>query len=90
MRRCPDIRFVLAHAGGAAPYLAWRLEQTGKRLPQMEEAPEGVIAALQAKSVFRYGRRTEGSPAPSTSPLPACRNAISISSGEPLGSTPTP
>ncbi|HEV7253461.1 MAG TPA: amidohydrolase family protein [Mesorhizobium sp.] len=60
LQRCPDIRFVLAHAGGAAPDLAWRLEQTGKRLPAMQEnAPEGAIAALQH---FYYHTALSASP----------------------------
>lgn len=38
---------MLAHAGGAVPYLAWRLEQAGKRLPQMaENAAKGATAAF--------------------------------------------
>ena len=60
LRRCPDIRFVLAHAGGAVPYLAWRLEQAGQRLPAMREnAPDGAVAALRR---FRYDTALSASP----------------------------
>lgn len=59
-RRCPNITFVLAHAGGTVPYLAWRLEQTGKRLPQVaENAPDGMVAALAR---FHYDTALSASP----------------------------
>ncbi|MCO5967362.1 amidohydrolase family protein [Actinoallomurus soli] len=30
LRRCPDVRFILAHGGGAVPYLAQRFELAGE------------------------------------------------------------
>lgn len=38
LERCPDIRFILAHAGGTVPYLAWRISllqyQPDRTMPQ--------------------------------------------------------
>lgn len=45
LERCPDIRFIIAHAGGTAPYLAWRIS-----LFQYQPAgmlPQGVITYLK-------------------------------------------
>jgi 6-methylsalicylate decarboxylase len=49
LRRCPDIRFVLAHAGGTVPYLAWRWElASGWVLSGAEHAePEAVATDLR-------------------------------------------
>ena len=30
MERCPNVRIILAHAGGCLPYLTWRIEMTQK------------------------------------------------------------
>ena len=47
MERYPGIRFILSHAGGTVPYLAWRIS-LGEWLPGMNEtAPQGVIAYLK-------------------------------------------
>jgi len=47
LERCPDIRFIVSHAGGTAPYLAWRISlfQYNPRL--REKVPQGVIAYLK-------------------------------------------
>ena len=48
LERHPDIRFILSHAGGTIPYIAWRLAQ-GRVIPPLnEKAPQGAIAYLQA------------------------------------------
>jgi predicted TIM-barrel fold metal-dependent hydrolase len=47
LERCPHIRFVLPHAGGVVPYLAWRIS-LGEWLPGMnEKVPQGVITYLK-------------------------------------------
>ena len=47
LERYPDIRFILSHAGGTVPYLAWRIS-LGEWLPGMiERVPQGVIAYLK-------------------------------------------
>lgn len=49
IERNPSIRFVLAHAGGTVPYLAWRfglLWGRGDGLP--ERAPKGAMAYLRS------------------------------------------
>jgi predicted TIM-barrel fold metal-dependent hydrolase len=47
LERHPDIRFILSHAGGTIPYIAWRLAQ-GRLIPPLnEKAPQGAIAYLQ-------------------------------------------
>ena len=58
--RCPRVDFVMAHAGGAAPYLSQRLEQTGKRLPS-EPMPAGPRAYLQR---FHYDVALSAGPEP--------------------------
>lgn len=58
--RCPHINFVMAHAGGAAPYLAQRMEQVGRRLPS-EPMPAGPRAYLRR---FHYDTALSGGPEP--------------------------
>ncbi|NPV59635.1 MAG: amidohydrolase [Actinobacteria bacterium] len=46
LQRCPDIRFILAHAGGTVPFLLFRLS-LGQFLPGLQEkVPEGVASYL--------------------------------------------
>lgn len=49
IERFPNIRWITAHAGGAAPYIAARLaEQSGRFDPAVRErAPQGVIAYMK-------------------------------------------
>ena len=49
LERHPNIRFVTAHAGGAAPYIASRLSDQGERfIPDLSErAPQGVLTYLR-------------------------------------------
>lgn len=44
IERCPDIRFILAHAGGTVPYLAYRIALGQVMLPG---APQGVLTYLK-------------------------------------------
>lgn len=47
LERCPRIRFVLSHAGGVVPYLAWRLALLD-RLPEFgERAPRGGLEYMK-------------------------------------------
>jgi predicted TIM-barrel fold metal-dependent hydrolase len=47
-RRYPDIRFILAHAGGTLPYLAWRLS-VGRLIDARLDAklPDDVLGAVR-------------------------------------------
>ncbi len=48
LERCPDIRFIVSHAGGAAPYLAWRMSQFNRvQADVAEKAPQGALAYLK-------------------------------------------
>ena len=47
LERCPNIRFILSHAGGTVPYLVWRFA-LGQFLPGLsEKVPQGVEAYLR-------------------------------------------
>ena len=47
LERDPDMAFILSHAGGTVPYVAWRLAQ-GAVIPALRErAPQGAIAYLK-------------------------------------------
>ena len=54
LERYPNIRFITAHAGGAAPYIAARLSEQGERfIPDIRErAPEGILSYLK---MFYFG-----------------------------------
>lgn len=43
MERFPDIRFILAHAGGTVPYLAWRLQLGDFVLDKDGKFPKGTM-----------------------------------------------
>jgi predicted TIM-barrel fold metal-dependent hydrolase len=47
LERCPEIRFILSHAGGAVPYLALRLSLLQADPGFLERAPRGVVTYLQ-------------------------------------------
>lgn len=48
LEQCPRIRFILAHAGGTVPFLAWRLALLD-RLPEFaEKAPRGALHYLRS------------------------------------------
>jgi 6-methylsalicylate decarboxylase len=44
LERCPDVRFILAHAGGTIPYLAQRIAMGQVMLPG---APQGTLTYLK-------------------------------------------
>jgi 6-methylsalicylate decarboxylase len=47
LERCPNISIILSHAGGAVPFVAWRIA-LGKLEPVLnEKAPQGAIAYLK-------------------------------------------
>ena len=43
LERCPRIRFIVSHAGGVLPYLAWRLALLDRLPPFGERAPRGGL-----------------------------------------------
>ncbi len=48
MERYPDVSIILSHAGGAAPYLAWRMWTGEFTVPGLSEtAPAGVYESLK-------------------------------------------
>ena len=59
LERCPEVRFILPHAGGTIPYLALRLT-LGQFWPGLQEnVPQGVITYLQR---LYYDTALSGSP----------------------------
>ncbi len=44
--RCPNIRFIFSHAGGAIPFLAERVARLAARPEFKDKVPEGVIPTL--------------------------------------------
>ena len=54
IERYPNIRFITAHAGGAAPYIAARLNEQGERAIAgvRERAPNGILSYLKS---FYFG-----------------------------------
>jgi 6-methylsalicylate decarboxylase len=44
LQRCPDIRFIVAHAGGTVPFLAYRISMGQIMLPG---APQGALTYLK-------------------------------------------
>jgi predicted TIM-barrel fold metal-dependent hydrolase len=64
LERYPDIRFILSHAGGTVPYLAWRIS-LGEWLPEISgRVPQGVMTYIKrlyydtALSTSRYTLRS--------------------------------
>jgi predicted TIM-barrel fold metal-dependent hydrolase len=64
LERYPDIRFILSHAGGTVPYLAWRIS-LGEWLPEISRrVPQGAITYIKrlyydtALSTSRYTLRS--------------------------------
>jgi predicted TIM-barrel fold metal-dependent hydrolase len=48
LEKYPDIAFILSHAGGAVPYLAWRISLFSGMQPGLgDRAPQGAIAYLK-------------------------------------------
>jgi 6-methylsalicylate decarboxylase len=48
LERCPNVRFILSHAGGTVPYIEWRL-LLGQFLPHLaEQVPQGVETYLRS------------------------------------------
>jgi predicted TIM-barrel fold metal-dependent hydrolase len=47
LERCPDIRFIVSHAGGAVPYLSWRISLFQHKAGMQEKVPKGVMTYLK-------------------------------------------
>jgi 6-methylsalicylate decarboxylase len=58
--RYPRIRWILAHAGGFLPYIAWRLSLADGLPDFAHKAPEGVLTSIR-----RFYYETALSPSPS-------------------------
>jgi 6-methylsalicylate decarboxylase len=53
LERYPNIRFVMPHAGGTVPYLAWRIAIGAEVKPQMRErVPKGVLHYLRTNIFY--------------------------------------
>ena len=61
MTRCPDIRFILSHAGGTLPMLAHRVSIFDKSTPFQENYPDGVMASMKR---FWYDTALSGDAVP--------------------------
>ena len=60
LARCPDIRFIVSHAGGTLPFLAHRIEIFDTLTPHREKYPDGVRPYLQR---LYYDTALSGDPA---------------------------
>jgi predicted TIM-barrel fold metal-dependent hydrolase len=47
LERCPDIQFIVSHAGGTIPYLTWRISLLHYKPGMKKKAPQGVINYLK-------------------------------------------
>ena len=47
LERYPSIRWILAHAGGFLPYVAWRVSLANLMPPYDERAPQGVLTYVK-------------------------------------------
>ena len=47
MERYPNIRWILSHAGGFLPYIAWRLSLANNFPHFVEKAPQGVLTYIR-------------------------------------------
>ena len=59
--RCPDIKFILSHAGGTLPMLAHRIAMFDKQTKFKDNYPEGALAHIAR---FYYDTALSGHPAP--------------------------
>jgi 6-methylsalicylate decarboxylase len=59
MERFPDIRFILSHAGGTVPYIAWRLQLADFVLDKEHKFPQGTLHYLKQ---FYYDTALSPSP----------------------------
>lgn len=59
MERFPDIRFILSHAGGTVPYIAWRLSLCDFVLDKDNKFPRGTLHYLKQ---FYYDTALSPSP----------------------------
>jgi predicted TIM-barrel fold metal-dependent hydrolase len=59
MERFPDIRFILSHAGGTVPYVAWRLSLCDFVLDKAGKFPQGTLHYLKQ---FYYDTALSPSP----------------------------
>lgn len=59
VQRFPNVRFILSHAGGTAPYLAWRWSLADAFPALRERAPQGVLHYLRR---FFYDTALSASP----------------------------
>ena len=65
LERYPDIRFILAHAGGLVPYFSWRLSVAPQVSPMLPQSPQQRILATLRRfwydNALSAGRQTMGS-----------------------------
>lgn len=47
MERYPDIQFILAHAGGFLPYIAWRVSLGNLMTEMNKNAPQGIMTYIK-------------------------------------------
>src|SRR5262249_11340528 len=48
LERYPSIRYIVSHAGGTVPYIAWRMAMSAQELPDFgSKAPKGALHYLK-------------------------------------------